>query len=790
VVSAAVLVAVAAPTVPVRPVQDLSATVSTIAGVVPLGCSDAPRAAQFCPAAYDLVERPDGTRFFIDRGRIVQIDTDSSVRTVVSNGGCRDREPVSPLCPVPRALALDQAGRLYFVDQVGEGSYVVRRLERDGSRRTVAGREFGCEHVPPPTDGEPARTACINPTDGYVPQAPKIAVDPAGRLVLALAQNFDFRGVVYRVDDDGRLHRALGTIGTVGCDAAEPTQGPGRGLCLPAPDAIAAAPDGSVVVSARDLLLRLRGDGEVVRLAGGRAPGWPTALALDRSGAVYLAKQNVVRRFDVDSSQHVVAGSGRAGTCGDGGPAAQACLDIQTIATGPDGRLDLLDSEHGLVRSVDRQGVIQTTIGAATNMCREGGPALKACDIKPNGLTRTRDGSLVFGDADLVRELTPDGRIHTVAGSRPQDHCADDSGGVAGRACFCGDGGPAIHACFADIEDVAIDERTGALYVADTGNNRVRRIDPDGRVSTVAGDGRAGDCGDRGPAIQACVRPGAVVLDPGGGFWVSTGQKVRHVDAAGTITTVAGRGRCPLDIAGSLLDVGDGGPATDACLENVTALASTPSRTLLIADATEGRVRAVDRDGIIRTVAGNGLSPDHESPAPVCLHEEGPARGVCLPSPTGLAVADDGEVYITNAPSGYGPVAPLLSGSTAKVWRLDNQGLLTVVAGHDSNTLAREFQPEDNPGPACGTSFRDTPARLAGFDVIGSIALDPSGNRLYIAETYCGRIDEIDLQPSRPGPGAIGHRRPELHALRAKPSPVARCCPPVGESATTGTAHP
>src|SRR5439155_23380373 len=211
---------------------------------------------------------------------------------------------------------------------------------------------------------------------------------------------------------------------------------------------------------------------------------------------------------------------------------------------------------------------------------------------------------------------------------------------VAGSgAGFSGDGGPATAAKLFNPMGVAVDP-AGNFFIADTGNNRIRRVDAaSGTITTLAGGGSCGDpyyCGDEGPATAAeLTYPSGIAVDNAGNLFIAdqSNQRVRKVDAAtGTITTVAG---------GTLGFSGDGGPASAAQLSNPAGVAIDAKGNLFIADMNNHRIRRVDAaTGTITTVAGSGPSGAGFS------GEGGPAAAAGLLFAVGVGVEDAGNVFV------------------------------------------------------------------------------------------------------------------------------------------------
>jgi sugar lactone lactonase YvrE len=321
------------------------------------------------------------------------------------------------------------------------------------------------------------------------------------------------------------------------------------------------------------------GDGGPARRAALREP---SGVAVGRDGAVYVAADGRVRRIGPDGMISTVAGTGTLGSSGDGGAAVLAQIGVAGrygntgMAVDPDGALYVPDIYGHRVRRIAPGGTITTIAGTGiAGDSGDGGPAVAAALIVPRGLAVDDRGDLFIADAGRhrVRRVDATGTITTLAGS-----------GVSGSG---GDGGPATAAQLDAPEALALD-RSGNLFIADTGNNRVRRVALDGSITTVAGNGAFGFSGDGGKATAARLAlPRGLVTDPRGLLYIadSDNNRVRRVDAAGTITTVAGTGAAGFS--------GDGGPATQARLDGPDGVALDGAGRLFIADAGNHRVRVV-----------------------------------------------------------------------------------------------------------------------------------------------------------------------------------------------------
>jgi len=309
----------------------------------------------------------------------------------------------------------------------------------------------------------------------------------------------------------------------------------------------------------------------------------PRGIAIAPGGGFAFADAfgHTVRRVLADGTITTVAGTGAAGFSGDGGPATQAELDQpHGVAYTGGGILLVADALNNRVRAISPGGTISTVAGTGVHgFSGDGGPAAEAMLGAPRGVTAVPSGGYLIPDTDndRVRLVRRDGVIVTVAGN--------------GKRGFSGDGAPATAAQL-DRPFAAVPLADGGLLIADTGNDRVRKVSADGAIATVAGNGVRGFGGDRGPATNASLNsPHDLALLPDGGFLIADegNNRVRRVWPGGTITTVAGTGTGGFS--------GDGDPATAARLNQPKAVAVLPNlQGFLVADAANSRIRVVAVD--------------------------------------------------------------------------------------------------------------------------------------------------------------------------------------------------
>lgn len=300
-----------------------------------------------------------------------------------------------------------------------------------------------------------------------------------------------------------------------------------------------------------------------------------------------------------------------------------------SIIVGASGEFFIADKSEHIIRRLDPQtGQIAIIAGTGSaGFSGDRGPALKAQLAGPYALALDGDHVLLIADTANQRIRAIDlktGMITTVAGN--------------GQADFAGDGGPATAAALNHPFGVAVDPQ-GNILITDTLNHRIRRVDrKTGKISTVAGTGKAGFGGDQGPATAAQLNlPRSLIVDPQGNIFVSDlgNNRVRRIDAqTGDISTIAGTGTRGF--------TGDDGPAIEAQLFEPSGLAWAGDGQLLIADAANHRIRRVDfKTGIIVTVAGNGAGG--------FTGDQGLAPHASLLQPRGIAVDGAGNVVIADS---------------------------------------------------------------------------------------------------------------------------------------------
>jgi trimeric autotransporter adhesin len=643
----------------------------------------------------------------------------------------------------PWGVATDAAGNVYFT-----GLGCVFKIDTSGVLTRIA----GTSRLDYSGDGGPAISAPLSgPTSASPGQY--LTVDGAGNVYIADLSR------VRRVAPNGIITTVAGG-GTSypgnGGPALSASLGGALGLTGIATDAsgnIFVASSGNLVqeVSPSGIITTVAGNG-TYSWSGDGGPatsaeiGGSQGVALDSAGNLYIVDLVSVRKVSPQGIITTVAGNGtNVGFSGDGGPAIDASLYFpQGIALDGAGNLYIADSGNNRVRMVTPAGIITTVAGGFQGgFSGDGGPATSAELNDPVGVALDSAGNLYIADYgnNRIRKVSPQGIITTAAGN--------------GVYSFSGDGGPATSAQLAVPQEVAVDS-SGIVYVADAANDRVRRISPGGVISTVAGNGSQGFAGDGGPATQAELNaPQGVAADSAGNVYIADGfnDRIRKVSPQGIITTVAGNGTQGFS--------GDGGPATSAQLSGPLGVAVDSSNNLYIADTYNNRVRKVDSSGTITTIAGYGTSPGYTG-------DGGPATNAELNGPSGVAVDGSGDVFIldggyryvreVSAASGMintvlppGVTQNQLSGSSPPCdpgIAADRQGDLFVQGLVQGFAVVLEVTPKgavlEVAGalrPCCSYSGDGGPANTAGLSCSDSyllggegLAVDALGN-VYIADT-------------------------------------------------------
>ena len=668
--------------------------ISTLAGgQVP--ATQGPAAGASVPLSPGIVSDPAGNVYFASQQlhTIYKVSTGGVITRIAGTGEAGfsgdGGSALDAKLNQPQGLTIDASGNLFIVDTHNQR---VRKVSPDGTITTVAGNGFSGYSG----DGGPATSAQLNfPLN--------IAVDAAGNMFILDTND----QCVRKVDPSGTINTVAGD-GTAGYSG---DGGPATSAQLNNPNGIALDASGNLYIADTNnsRIRKVGSDGTITTVAGTGTAGYlgdggpatkaqlnsPIGVALDATGGLYIADTNNhrVRKVSTTATITTVAGNGGYGYTGDGGPATSAEMtSAYGVTLDKAGNLYIADCHNQRIRKV--AGATISTIAGST--FGDGAPAVFGRLNMPTAVAKDKNGNVYVADTghNSVRKIAADGTITTLAGT-----------GVAG---YSGDGGPAVSAQLNQPRGVATDT-SGAVYISDSGNSRIRIVAADGMIATVAGSGTAGYSGDGGPAAQAQLRgPSGMAVDSRGNFYLadSGNNVIRKVSATGTITTVAGNGTFGY--------AGDGGPATAAELSLPSAIAVDSVGSLYIADSNNSVVRKVDTNGTITTVAGNGVSG--------YSGDGGSATSAQFSSPLGVAVDSAGDLYIADA-------------GNNRIRMVNPAGVIDTVAG---NSDVNWYYAGDGGVPTNATLSYPT-----------GLFLDSSGN-LYIADQFYNEVRVLipsGLQP-------------------------------------------
>jgi trimeric autotransporter adhesin len=597
----------------------------------------------------------------------------------------------------PHDLAFDKKGNLFIVDYYNTR---IRRVDtKTGIITTVAGNGiYGYSG-----DGGPATSANLS---GNISG---IAFDSSGNLFIADLNNYSVR----------RVDAVTGIITTVAGNGKVGSGGNG--------------------VPATSISLY-----------------FPAGVAVDKANNLFFIDNGTLQIYKVDAATGtitIVAGSGRKGYDGDGGPAVNASFNsLNNLAIDREGNLFVADTGNYRVRRIDaRTGIITTVAGNGEKKCSgDGGPAVEASLGWIYSFALDSAGNLLIGGLDSIRRVDAiTGIIKKVVDAINLKGITADGAGnifftdrhvvkvknlktgaidrVAGQNIYNGGNphkfsdaaGPAIFADLCHPTDVAVD-REGNLFIADSYNHRIRKVDArTGIMTTIAGGGSersAGFSGDGGPAIKAKLNsPLSLAIDAAGNLFVADAgnNRVRKIDTKrGVITTVAGTGNQ------NNTPLGDGGPATSANIgfnNDRGGLFIDSMGNLFIGDGTNHRVRRVDaKTGIITTVAGNGNEK--------YTGDGGPATSAGL-SPAGIALDTAGNLFIADNPN-------------YRVRRVDAKtGIITTVMGNGKNSQRKD-------GVLATTQTVFFPRDLI-VDRAGNLFIAPTGTEVRRIDAKTGVITTV-----------------------------------------------
>ncbi len=602
----------------IRKVAAGSGTITTVVGTGTSGTAGdgGPAINATIGLVFGVVVDNDNNIYLSDvtNNRIRRVAAADGVISTVAGGGGAGFSPdgsaaIGARFSLVRHLGIDPQGALYIAEA---NNFRIRRLVN-----ALTG------------DTTPPAIAISEPTTGATYASMNAALNLRG-----VAADNGAIAVVRWSNDRGGGGAAIGrdawTISNVGLQ-------PGlNNLTVTAWDVSGNASSAQLAVThmTAQVVVTIAGTG-VIGDSGDGGPGTaaelfqPRGVAINSKGDIYAADtQNFrVRRISPAGMITALAGNGGLGSGGDGGPAIDATFNFPNIVVVDKAdNVYISDQLNHRIRKVTPDGLISTIAGTGEGFGGYGGDGGPAKDAQLNGqigLAFDNDGSLFVADRlnNRIRRIDArTGVITTVAGS-----------GLVGAG---GDGGPATQAELSAPTGVAVDG-AGAIFIADTGNQRIRRVSAaDGRISTIAGSGAPGFSGDGGPAANAMISlayPGTLALDAAGDLYFAdrNNHRIRKITlSTGVITTVAGTG-----VAGFS---GDGAAPTGTSLSFPTSVAFDPAGNMIIADSGNNRIRRVRPANLLRTVSSVSAA-SFSSTAGLAAEEIAAAFGMNLAGQTTAA---------------------------------------------------------------------------------------------------------------------------------------------------------
>ena len=665
----------------------------------------------------------------------------NNIITTVAGGNLfNNLQATNTILNSPAGVATDTNGNLYIVDTVNN---VIRKVTTNGVAKIIAGTGVGFLSG----DGGVATNANF-----YFPNA--VVVSPSGTIYISDNGN----NCIRKVDTNGIITKVAGN----GTNGFTGDGGVATNARISSPLGIFLDTAGNLFFadSQNNRIRKVATTGIITTVAGnGFSPGFggdgssatsatlnfPSGVVVDSSGNMFIADtgNSRIRKVNTGGTISTVVGTGTAGYSGDGGAATSAKINNPDgVAFDKFGNLLIVDTGNHCIRKLTNS-IITTVAGSGTNgYAGDGGLATNANISLPQNVSVDTIGNLFIADYgnNRIRKVGTNGVITTVAGhilndgdyatnatlGLPYGSAIDplgnifipdtynnrvrkvDANGIIttvvgnGIPAYAGDGGLATNVSLKNPLGVALDT-AGNLFIADSANYRIRKVDTNGIITTVAGSGTNGFAGDGGMATNAkMTRPYGVSVDIAGNLFITdqSNQRIRKVDTNGIISTVAGNGSFGFS--------GDGGAATSAGIFIPYGTAVDNSGNLFIADGLNNRVRKVNTNGIISTFAGtgtNGFSGDG-----------GKATNANLSIPSGVALDAIGNVFISDA-------------NDVVVRKVSTNGIISTIAG--SGVVG-----------VVGVGGDGGPANQASFSTLHGVTTDGAGN-VYIADSGNNRLRKL-----------------------------------------------
>ncbi|MEI6715526.1 MAG: hypothetical protein WCO60_17350 [Verrucomicrobiota bacterium] len=600
--------------------------------------------------------------------KIRKIRSDGVVSTLAGSGvsGYADGTGTEASFITPYAVAVDRSGNVYVADTFDNR---IRKITSAGVVTTLAGSGLHGS-----ADGKGTAASFGTP---YA-----VAVDGVGNVYVADSDNSKIRKIT-----------SAGVVTTLAGSEFGFADGSGKAAKFGFPTGVAVDANGNVYVADRNnnKIRKITSVGVVTTLAGsgdyGSANGTgvaasfanPDGVAVDGSGNVYVAEsQNKkIRKISVAAVVSTLAGSGTAGS-EDGTGSAASFSNPTGVAVDGNGTVYVADSANRSVRQITSAGVVSGFAGFGRPRSVDG-TGMAASFVNPTGVAVDGNGTAYVVDGNVIRKVTSDGVVSTLAGSA-ESGFADGKGTAAS---FSSPGGVAV-------------DGNGNVYVADHGNYRIRKITSAGDVTTIAGSGGFRFSDGNGVAASF-IGPSGVAVDGSGNVYVTdsgvSGARVRKVTSTGLVTTLAGSA-----VAGAA-----DGTGVTATFDNPTGLAVDGSGNVYVADSNNQKIRKITSAGVVTTLAGSASGTRGST--------DGIGAAASFTYPLGVAVDGNGNVYVAEA---------------------GNQKIRKITSGGVVSTLAGTFEEGSADGAGASASFRSPTG----------VAVDGNGN-VYVADAGNYKIRKI-----------------------------------------------
>jgi sugar lactone lactonase YvrE len=535
----------------------------------------------------------------------------------------------------PSGVATDSADNVYVADTYND---TIRKITPAGVVSTLAGSAGNFGNA----DGLGAAARFATPTT--------LAVDGAGN--------------VYVTDTFNNTIRKITPGGVVGTLSVAASFNSPMGVAIDRAGSIYVVDDGSRIV-------KIASGGAVSTLAGsggtfGSADGvgtaasfnYPTGLAADVAGNVYVAdaRNNTIRKITPAGVVSTVAGSAGVTGSADGVGAAAAFEGPSGLAIDGAGNIYVADTYNSTIRRINPQGAVSTLAGAAEVAGSANGVGAAAGFLQPEGIATDSAGNVYVADTwnDMIRKITPAGVVSTIAGSARVDGSKDGSGAAAR---------------FFNPIGIAIDS-AGNLLVADAANSTIRKIDPSGAVSTLAGLAGVTGSADGSGVAARFKSPEGLAIDGAGNVYVAdtSNGTIRVISAAGVVNTLAG--------SAGVVGSADGTGAA-ATFKFPSGIATDSTGNIYVADTYNCTIRKITPAGVVSTLAGA---------AGISGSIDGIGAAARFDLPFGMATDSAGNIYVVD-----------MGDSTIR--RITPEGAVSTIAGVSG-------QVGFNPGPLPGVLAR------------------------------------------------------------------------------------